>query len=156
MKTFTLEEAQSLLPVLEALLKRAIEGKQAAEQVESGLSEIARNIYISGGMRVDTGKIAKMRAEMDVHLQKVRETVTEIDAIGVQVKDLETGLLDFPCRLDDQVVLLCWRMGEPSIEHWHTLEAGFKGRQPLDDRFRRRSTSGGFGSSGTGSGGRPN
>lgn len=156
MKTFTLDEAQSLLPVLEALLKRAIEGKQAAEQVESGLSEIARNIYINGGMRVDTGKIAKMRAEMDGHLQKVRETVTEIDAIGVQVKDLETGLLDFPCRLDDQVVLLCWRMGEPSIEHWHTLEAGFQGRQPLDDRFRRRSTSGGFGSGGSGSGGRPN
>ena len=63
-------------------------------------------------MKVDVGKVAKQRAEMDAHLKRVRESVAEIDAIGVQVKDLESGLLDFPCRLDDQVVLLCWRMGE--------------------------------------------
>jgi hypothetical protein len=142
MKTFTLDEAQSLLPVLESLLKRAIEGKQLAEQVESGLSELARRIYLSGGMRVDGGKVAKLRAEMEEHLQRVRESVAEIDSIGVQVKDLEAGLLDFPCRLDDQVVLLCWRMGETTIEHWHTVEDGFKGRQPVDERFRRRSASG--------------
>jgi len=143
MKTFTLEEAQSLLPVLESLLKRATEGKQAAEQVESGLSELARRIYISGGMKVDVGSVAKLRAEMEAHLQRVRESIAEIDSIGVQVKDIEGGLLDFPCRVDDQVVLLCWRMGEAAIEHWHTAEAGFQGRQPLDERFRRRSASGG-------------
>jgi hypothetical protein len=56
---------------------------------------------------------------------------------------METGLLDFPCRLDDQVVLLCWRMGEPAIVYWHPAEAGFKDRQPVDERFRRRSASGG-------------
>ena len=159
MKTFTLDEAQSLLPVLESLLKRAIEGKEAAEQVETGLTDIARRIYINGGMRVDTAAVGKLRAEMDAHLNRVRETVAEIDAIGVQVKDLDTGLLDFPCRLDDQVVLLCWRMGETSIEHWHTIESGFQGRQPLDDRFRRRSTSGSSGSGSSGSDGsssRPN
>lgn len=140
MKTFTLDEAQSLLPVLESLLKRAIEGKQAAEEVESGLSEIARQIYLTGGMRVEPGKVAKLRAEMDKHLERVRESVAEIDSIGVQVKDLETGLLDFPCRLEDQVVLLCWRMGEPSITHWHTTESGIKGRQPVDERFRRKGS----------------
>ncbi len=143
MKTFTLDEAQSLLPVLESLLKRAIEGKQSAEVVESALSEISRRIYLTGGMRVDVGQVAKQRAEMEAHLLRVRESVAEIDAIGVQVKDIETGLLDFPCRLDDKVVLLCWRMGEPSIEHWHTTETGFKDRQPVDERFRRRSASGG-------------
>jgi hypothetical protein len=143
MKTFTLEEAQSLLPVLESLLKRAIEGKQEAEQVESGLAELARRIYISGGMKVDVGNVARQRAEMEAHLQRVRESLAEIDSIGVQVKDIDGGLLDFPCRLDDQVVLLCWRMGEAAIEHWHTMESGFQGRQPLDDRFRRRTNSGG-------------
>ena len=143
MKIFTIDEAQSLLPVLESLLKRAIEGKQAAEQVESGISELARRIYLSGGMKVDVGNVSKLRAEMETHLQLVRESISEIDSIGVQVKDLDTGLLDFPYRLDDQVVLLCWRMGEPSIEHWHTVETGFKDRQPVDDRFRRRSASGG-------------
>lgn len=143
MRTFTLDEAQSLLPVLESLLKRAIEGKKAAEEVESGLTELARRIHLAGGMYVDVGKVAGLRAGMDAHLQRVSESVAEIDAIGVQVKDLETGLLDFPCRVDDQVVLLCWRMGETAIEHWHTVEAGFQGRQPLDDQFRRRTNSGG-------------
>ena len=142
MKTFTLEEAQSLLPVMESLLKRAIEGKQLAQQAETGLSDLARRIYLSGGMRVDTDKVAKMRAEMEGHVQRVRESIAEIDSIGVQVKDLDAGLLDFPCRLDDQVVLLCWRMGEPAIEHWHSVDSGFKDRQPLDERFHRRSTSG--------------
>jgi hypothetical protein len=143
MKTFTIDEAQSLLPLLEALMKRAIEGKQAAEKVESDLSELSRRIYLSGGMKVDAASVIKQRSELEEHMKQVRETITEIDEIGVQVKDIDSGLLDFPCRLDDQVVLLCWRMGETSIEHWHTMEAGCKGRQPVDDRFRRRSSSGG-------------
>ena len=144
MKTFTLDEAQSLLPVLESLLKRAIEGKRSAEEVEQALSDIARRIYLSGGMRVDVAAIAKQRAELESLVQRARESVAEIDSIGVQVKDLETGLLDFPCRIDDEVVLLCWHMGETAIEHWHTVDSGFKDRQPVDERFRRRSASGGW------------
>lgn len=146
-KTFTLDEAQSLLPVLEALLKRALEGKQAAESVESRLADLSRRIYLSGGMRVDISSVARDRAEMESHLGRVRESIAEIDSIGVQVKDLESGLLDFPFKLEDEVVLLCWKMGEPAIEHWHTVEAGFRGRKPVDERFRRRST---------GANGRPN
>jgi len=65
MKTFTLEEAQSLLPVLESLLKRALEGKRLAERVESDLSELSRRIYLSGGMRVDVGKVTSQREEME-------------------------------------------------------------------------------------------
>jgi hypothetical protein len=143
MKTFTLDEAQSLLPVLEALLKRAIDGKRAADDVESELSDLSRKIYLSGGMRVNLPEVAQQRAEMESHLERVRETISEIDSIGVQVKDLDTGLLDFPFRLDEDIVLLCWRMGESSIEHWHTVESGFQGRQPVDERFRRRSMPGG-------------
>lgn len=142
MRTFTLDEAQSLLPVLESLLKRAIEGRHSAQTVESHLTGLAQRIYFSGGMRVNSSIVAKQRAEMEDHLKRVRESIAEIDAIGVQLKDLDSGLLDFPCRVDDQVVLLCWRMGEPVIEHWHTVEAGFKGRQPVDERFRRRVSSG--------------
>jgi len=143
MKTFTLDEAQSLLPVLESLLKRAIEGKHAAQEAETQLSDLGRRIYLSGGMRVNLSDVARQRAEMEAHLERVRESIAEIDSIGVQVKDLDTGLLDFPFRLDEDIVLLCWRMGESSIEHWHTLESGFQGRQPVDERFRRRSASGG-------------
>lgn len=141
MRTFTLDEAQSLLPVLEALLKRAMESKQAADEVEAGLSALAQRIYLSGGIRVDVGQVSRLRAEVENNTQRVRESIAEIDAIGVQVKDLDSGLLDFPCRLDDEVVLLCWRIGESAIEHWHTMDAGFKGRQPVDERFHRRPSS---------------
>jgi hypothetical protein len=141
MKTFTLDEAQSMLPLVESLLKRAIESKAAAQKVEDRIGDLSRRIYLTGGMRIDVASVAKQRAEMESYLQRVRESVSEIDAIGVQVKDLDTGLLDFPCKVDDEVVLLCWRLGETAIEHWHTLEDGFKGRKPLDERFRRRSNS---------------
>ncbi|HTA79094.1 MAG TPA: DUF2203 domain-containing protein [Terracidiphilus sp.] len=141
MKTFTLEEAQSLLPVLESLLKRALESKQAAEKVEADLSALSQRIYVSGGMYVNVGAVAKQRAEVEDHTQRMRESIAEIDAIGVQVKDLDSGLLDFPCRMDDEIVLLCWRMGETAIDHWHTMDSGFQGRQPVDERFRRRSNS---------------
>jgi hypothetical protein len=143
MKTFTLDEAQSLLPVLESLLKRAVQGRRAAQLVESELNELPQRIYLSGGMRVNSANVAKQRAEIDEHLKQVQESIAEIDAIGVQVKDLDSGLLDFPCRINGEVVLLCWRMGERAIEHWHTIEAGFQGRQPVDERFRRRVTAGG-------------
>jgi hypothetical protein len=94
-------------------------------------------------MRVDSAKVARQRAEIETHLKLARESIAEIDSIGVQVKDIDAGLLDFPCNLDGEVVLLCWRMGETSIEHWHTMDSGFQGRQPVDERFRRRTNSGG-------------
>ena len=90
---------------------------------------------------MNVADVGRQRTEIEAHMETVRESVAEIDAIGVQVKDVDTGLLDFPCRVDDQVVLLCWRMGETTIEHWHTMEDGFKGRKPVDERFRRRSNS---------------
>jgi len=139
MKTFTLDEAQSMLPLVESLLKRAIESKRAAEEIEAELSELSHRIHLAGGMSVNIGQVAGQRSAMEQHIQRARETVAEIDEIGVQVKDLDSGLLDFPCRMEDEIVLLCWKSGEPSIEHWHTMEAGFKGRQPIDERFRRRS-----------------
>jgi len=137
MKTFTLEEAQSLVPVLESLLRRAIEAKAAAEAIEQDLQRLAQRVFLSGGMSVDVVAVGRQRTAMDALIQRAKDAVAEIDAIGVQVKDLETGLLDFPCRIDDEVVLLCWKMGEERITHWHTVEAGFRGRQPLDDRFKR-------------------
>ena len=142
MKTFTLDEAQALLPILGSLLNRAMKGRKAAEAVQAQLSDLSRRIYLLGGMRIDPNMIAVQRAELEEHLKQVRETIAEIDAIGVQVKDLENGQLDFPCRMEEEVVLLCWRLGEPSIDHWHTMNGGYKGRQPIDERFRRRSAGG--------------
>ncbi|HEY0759762.1 MAG TPA: DUF2203 domain-containing protein, partial [Acidisarcina sp.] len=137
MKTFNLEEAQLLVPVLESLLKRAVEAKTAAQEIEDGLQEVRQRIFITGGMHIDVVAIMRRRTELDALIQRARDVVSEIDAIGVQVKDLDTGLLDFPCRIDGEIVLLCWKMGETRITHWHTVESGFSGRQPLDERFLR-------------------
>jgi hypothetical protein len=138
MKTFTLDEAQSLLPVLESLLKRAIEGKNIAEEKEANLHELRQRIFLSGGMHVNVIAVARKRAEIDKFVQQAKDAVAEIDSIGVQVKDLETGLLDFPCMMDGEIVLLCWKMGESRIDYWHTVDAGFRGRQPLDERFIKK------------------
>jgi hypothetical protein len=143
MKIFTLDEAQALLPVLEALLNRALEYKREADKVEEALHQISQRIHLMGGMKIDVVQVARMRAQMEQHLARVRESVGEINSIGVEVKDIESGLLDFPCRLDDEIVLLCWKTGEPAIEFWHTQEAGFEGRKPVDERFKRRNTQGG-------------
>jgi hypothetical protein len=142
MKLFTLDEAQALVPVLESLLKRCIDAKQAAEAIHEELQALSRRIFMSGGMYIDIARVARKRTELDAHVERAKDAVEEIDAIGVQVKDLEIGLLDFPCQVEGSVVLLCWKMGESKITHWHTVEAGFSGRQPLDDRFDGRSKRG--------------
>jgi hypothetical protein len=138
MKLFTLDEAQGLVPVLESLLRRGIEAKNAAEAISEELQRLQQRIFVSGGMHVDVGKVGRQRTEMEAHVQRAKDAIEEIDAIGVQVKDLDIGLLDFPCKVDDEIVLLCWKMGEARITHWHTIESGFQGRQPLDDRFGGR------------------
>ena len=135
MKTFTLEEAESLLPTIEALLKRAIESKQAAESIEEELQNLGRRIFLAGGSMVNMEEVRKQRTALAGLVQRAKDAVEEIDAIGVQVKDLNIGLLDFPAFLDGEIVLLCWKMGEARIGFWHSLEAGFRGRQPVDDRF---------------------
>jgi hypothetical protein len=134
-KTFTLSEAQTLLPVVEALLRKAQAAGARVEEVEHEMQQLSHRIFLSGGMHVDVGAAARRRAERDKAVQEANDTLKEIDSIGVQVKDLEQGLLDFPSLMDGKTVLLCWKLGEPAITHWHTEEEGFAGRKPLDPRF---------------------
>lgn len=135
MKTFTLDEAQMMLPTVEALLKQAMEAKEAAETVEEDLQDLGRRIYLAGGTMVNVTDVQEKRAAMSGLVEQAKEAVEEMDSIGVQVKDLDTGLLDFPAYRDGELVLLCWKMGESKIEFWHTLEDGYKGRQPVDGQF---------------------
>ena len=134
-KTFTLSEAQTLLPVLEALLRKAQAAGARADELESEMQQLSQRIFLSGGMRVNVVQAARRQAEREKALQEARDTLVEIDEIGVQVKDLEKGLLDFPCMMEGQTVLLCWKLGEKEIGFWHTTEDGFAGRKPLDSRF---------------------
>ena len=137
MKTFTLEQAHRLLPVLKSLLKQSMEGKQLIEQVEKELQDLRHRILLSGGLTVDVPALARRRAERDKALQETKDAIAEINSIGVQVKDLDIGLLDFPCVVENEVVLLCWRYGEEKIQYWHSQEEGFKGRKPIDQRILR-------------------
>ena len=108
MKTFSLDEAQSLLPILESLLRRAIDAKASAGQVEVELQLLSQNIFLAGGMLVDVAAVARKRMAQRAAVQQAQDAIQEIDSIGVQVKDLDKGLLDFPCQIGEQVVLLCW------------------------------------------------
>ena len=134
-RTFTLSEAQALLPVLESLLRAAMEGKQVAEAVEGELSSLQNRIFVTGGLKVDILQILKRKAEGEKAAQRARDAVAEISATGVQVKDLDIGLLDFPCQVDGEIVLLCWKSGEKEITHWHSTQVGFAGRKPFDERI---------------------
>ncbi len=137
MKTFTLDEAQALLPVVEKLLDRALEAKQALGDLEEQQSDLAHRIFLSGGVSVDLAVVKKRKLTMAALIQRAKDSLQEIDSIGVQIKDLEIGLLDFPCVLDGETVLLCWKRGEPRIAFWHRIEDGYSGRQPIDGRFHR-------------------
>jgi len=137
-RTFTLDEAQLLLPVLESLLKQAIESKQLVERIDKEFQDLNHRIFLAGGTLLNIAKVAARKAEREGAVQGIKDTVSEIDATGVQVKDLDIGLLDFPCLVDDGMILLCWKLGEEKITHWHSLEEGFKGRKPIDETILKR------------------
>jgi hypothetical protein len=125
MKIFTVEEANALLPevrIITGKIQRAHrklsrfrdEAKQAAEAAEQG-----------GGGMVNGVAYAAILTELTTQM-------AELEALGVQLKDFERGLVDFPSLRDGRVVLLCWQLGEgDELEWWHDVDAGFAGRTPL-------------------------
>jgi hypothetical protein len=136
-RSFTLEEAQSLLPVLESLLRTAIDGKKLIEAVDTELQELAHRVFLAGGLLVNIIQVARRKAEREKTIQRVKDAVAEIGATGVQVKDLDIGLLDFPCKVEGRTVLLCWKLGEKGIAHWHGTSEGFAGRKPIDEKIAK-------------------
>ena len=113
MRTFSLNEAQAMLPVLESLLRASIEAKQKIEEIEAELQHVQERIFLDGGVLLDVKRWARRSTERDKALRKAKDSIAEISAIGVQVKDLEMGLLDFPCKVESgEIVLLCWKLGE--------------------------------------------
>jgi hypothetical protein len=136
-RTFTLDEAKSLLPVLESLLRNAIIGKKFVEKFEAEMQALQHRIFLAGGTLVDIVPLARRKAERVRTEQRAKDALAEIDSIGVQVKDLDVGLLDFPCEVEGRTVLLCWKLGEKSISHWHGTDEGFSGRKPIDERIAR-------------------
>jgi len=136
-RTFTLEEAQSLLPVLESLLRAAIDVKKLVESADQEFQELAHRVFLRGGILVNIVSMARRKAERERASQRAKDAMAEIDAMGVQVKDLDIGLLDFPCQVEGQTVLLCWKLGEKRIDYWHGVSEGFAGRKPIDERIAK-------------------
>jgi hypothetical protein len=136
-RTFSLDEAHALLPVLESLLRRGMEAKKQVEEIEAEFQELNHRIFLAGGSEIDVVKFGRRRAQSDKALQHLKDCLAEIEATGVQVKDMDTGLLDFPCVVEGETILLCWKLGEERITHWHGVEEGFAGRKPVDQRIAR-------------------
>jgi hypothetical protein len=136
-RSFTLSEAQTLLPILESLLRSAIDGKKLIETVDEEFQELSHRILLNGGMHLDIVHWARRKAEREKAIQRIKDALGEIDATGVQVKDLDIGLLDFPCQVEGRTVLLCWKLGETGITHWHGTDEGFAGRKPIDEKISR-------------------
>ena len=131
-KTFKLEEANMLLPVLESLLKQAMDAKQMIESVDKEFQDLTHRIFLNGGTLLKISEVAHRKAQREKAVQSIKDTVSEIHSTGVQVKDLDVGLMDFPCVVEGETVLLCWKYGEGNkVEHWHGLEEGFAGRKPI-------------------------
>jgi len=134
-KTFTLSEAQTLLPVLESLLRRAQAAAKRAEGLEREMLQLRQRIFLSGGMHVSVSVVARRRAQQEKSAQEAKDAVGEIEAIGVRVQNFEGGLLDFPCIVDGRLVLLCWRLGEVRIGYWHEDGDGVAGRKLVETLF---------------------
>jgi hypothetical protein len=136
-RTFTLDEAHSLLPVLESLLRTALKAKTVIDEFDAEIQALHHRIFLNGGMFLEIVPLARRKAERARAEQRAKDALAEIHSIGVQVKDLEIGLLDFPCEVDGHTILLCWKLGEKSITHWHGMQEGFAGRKPIDQRIAK-------------------
>ena len=122
-KLFTVEEANALLPKLRELLEDVAAHRDAVRQKAPHVEPILRASALNGGGRVGS--------EYGVETYKLYLAISRIRKLGVLLKDLDTGLLDFPHERDGRVVFLCWRPPEEKVGYWHEVQAGFAGRRPL-------------------------
>ncbi len=125
MKLFTIDEANSLLPTARRIVEAIAHAYRRVHSFREAARRAADCADLGGGFMPDGEKYIAA-------LMKLAERTSELDALGVQIKDYERGLIDFPCMREGQVVLLCWQLGEGDhVEWWHDVDAGFAGREPL-------------------------
>jgi hypothetical protein len=120
------EELEHVRPLVEQLVAERKDHAEALERQE----ELEGKIRGNGG-GIPPAELASATAEVDALARRLAHLVDEIGAHGAQVKDLDTGLIDFPALRQGETVLLCWQLGEDEIAWWHTVEDGFAGRRPL-------------------------
>jgi hypothetical protein len=125
-KHYTLAEAQELLPEVKVWLEKLSKIQNDLTQVEPELVKLMRSGCDVGGGEVDA--CVRFRLEFTDIIQKFQDN-------EIQIKDLESGLIDFPAIMEGREVFLCWHKGEDDIEYWHDIETGFAGRQKISSDF---------------------
>ena len=122
-RLFTVQEANELIPFLDDRLKelRLVHSKLEAWSTDAPSSN---DVMLQGGMQVSASYVSLVT--------KFQAIVDDICSRGCHLKDLDTGLVDFPTLWEGREVYLCWKVGEPEVGHWHEIEAGFAGRRSLE------------------------
>jgi len=128
-RTFTPEEANSALRHVRPLAERMVELRARLTELEGEQREVVR-IVAGNGSGEGVGDARTPEFAQLAH--ELQEVTTELHLLGVQVKDADSGLLDFPAVREGEPVLLCWQVGEPAVEWWHRPEDGFAGRREVD------------------------
>jgi hypothetical protein len=128
-RTFTPSEANSALLRVRPLAERMVAVRARLGELDSEQRDVIKVVAGNGHGRA----VGEARSpEFNRLGQELEECVTELEALGVQIKDVETGLLDFPAVRKGADVLLCWQVGEDAVEWWHGPDDGFAGRRPID------------------------
>jgi hypothetical protein len=127
LRTFTLSEARGLIPKLRRLLSRLASEREALLDIRVEIDQAREKADQNGGSHLGPQYLT--------HMFVLTDAVQQIESLGVQIKDIRTGLVDFPYDYDGRIVFLCWKVDEDEIEWWHEVDSGFAGRQPLTDEF---------------------
>jgi len=120
---FTLDEANALLGTLRPLMRDILHARQQIMDARPELWPVLVKAAHNGGSK----HAGELLGQFDV----IQRNLRAIQKLGVEVKDLDQGLVDFRSRRDDRDIYLCWRYDESAVTHWHELDAGFAGRQSL-------------------------
>jgi hypothetical protein len=129
-KFFTVEEANNTLPLVRAIVSDVVRQYQSVQSLRQRLSSLRRDVRKTA-TDVYSEEIAHSQAEHEAEEVRLAALIDELSNLGIELKGPD-GLCDFPSLRDGRVVYLCWRLGEPAVGHWHEIDAGFAGRQPLN------------------------
>jgi hypothetical protein len=129
---FTPDEANAALDELRPLAERMVARRKQLVAAQESRATLGAQVGTNGG-DLTPADFVEADAELERTATELAEAVEQIQALGVLIKDLDQGLLDFPARLGDEEVLLCWRLGEDRVAFYHGIEEGFAGRKPLED-----------------------
>ena len=132
-KTFTVAEANATLPEVRSLLEQLQGLQRSISKTSQELSEASDKVTAGNGHPLESLKaqIEQLTEHQLQLIEALQSALMQLEELGCVLKDLDQGLVDFYSLLDGELVLLCWKFGEERIAYWHTLEAGFPGRQPL-------------------------